>query len=167
MEFQDKGQNKKGSSVHAHKSKRTVHHVLAHSYSFYFLFFLLGVFLNLFFPIRIFNNSIMVPVGVLLLIMASLLILWAQKTSRDFRKEENINKETFCRGPYCYTRSPTHWGLFLLMLGFGVVINAVFIILFTIISFIVTKLVFLKKEESILADKYGTPYLEYKKSVKF
>ena len=166
MEFQDKGQNKKGSSVHAHKSKRTVHHVLAHSYSFYFLFFLLGVFLNLFFPIRIFNNSIMVPVGVLLLIMASLLILWAQKTSRDFRKEENINKETFCRGPYCYTRSPTHWGLFLLMLGFGVIINAVFIILFTIISFVITKLVFLKKEESILADKYGAPYLEYKKSVK-
>jgi|SRR3989344_868420 len=167
MEFQDRNQSKKEDSVHASQGKHTVHHVLAHSYSFYFLFLLLGVFLDLFFPIRIFNNSIMVPVGVLLLIMASLLILWAQKTSRDFRKEENINKETFCRGPYCYTRSPTHWGLFLLMLGFGVVINAVFIILFTIISFIVTKLVFLKKEESILADKYGTPYLEYKKSVKF
>src|SRR3989344_3474501 len=100
MEFQDKDQNKKESSVHASQSKHTVHHVLAHSYSFYFFAFLLGVFLDLFFPIRVFSNSFMVPLGIIFLVLASILILWAQKTSRDFRKEENIKKETFCRGPY-------------------------------------------------------------------
>lgn len=146
-----------------HKNK--VHGILAHSYSTYFILFLIGVYLDLVFRFKIFSNSFMVPTGIILLVFASFLILWAQKTSRDLKKE-NISKETFCRGPYCYTRSPTHWGLFLLMLGFGIITNAVFVILFTLISFIITKFVFLGKEEAILAEKYGTPYLEYKKQVR-
>lgn len=145
----------------------TVHHVLAHSYFLYFLLFLVAVFLDLVFPIKIFSNGTMVPAGFSILVFASVLILWAQKTSRDLRKIEHINKESFCRGPYCYTRSPTHWGLFLLMLGFGFLVNALFVIIFTVISFIVTKFIFIKKQESILVDKYGAPYIEYKKSVKF
>lgn len=60
-----------------------------------------------------------------------------------------------------------HWGLFILMLGFGILINAIFVILFSIVSFVVAKFIFLKKEENILAGKYGAPYMEYKKSVKF
>ena len=104
--------------------------------------------------------------GFIFLIFGTFLVFWAQKTSRHLNIE-NITKETFCHGPYRYTRSPTHWGLFLLMLGFGMIANAFFIVLFSIISFLITKLVFLKKEEKVLAAKYGTPYLEYKKSVKF
>ncbi|KKP71662.1 MAG: hypothetical protein UR70_C0021G0015 [Candidatus Nomurabacteria bacterium GW2011_GWB1_35_20] len=52
------------------------------------------------------------------------------------------------------------------MLGFGIITNALFIIIFSVISFIITKFVFIRKEEKILAEKYGIPYLEYKKSVK-
>jgi len=103
--------------------------------------------------------------GGLLLVLASLLIIWAQSTSRNLHKHD-ITKETFCRGPYCFTRSPTHWGLFIMMLGFGIMIHAPFIILTTVLSFIITRTIFLRKEESILAQKYGHAYLEYKKSVK-
>ena len=145
----------------------SVHHILAHSYFFYLLLFLLSLFLDLAFPIRIFNNSAMDPIGFLLLILASVLIFWAQKTGRDLRKVKEIKTEHFCRGPYCYTRSPTHWGLFLLMLGFGIIINAFFVVLATLISLVVARLVFLRKEELILTDRYGAPYLEYKKLVKF
>lgn len=162
MELPDKKENTNDTP-----SKYTVHHVLAHSYSFYFFLFLLAVFLDLLFPVRVFSSSIMTSIGLVFLVFASFLILWAQGTSRDLRKIENISKESFCRGPYCYTRSPTHWGLFLLMLGFGFTANALFVIIFTLIALVVTKLVFLKKEESILADKYGNAYLEYKKIVKF
>lgn len=146
--------------------KNTVHRVLAHSYSMYFVLFLVGVTLDLIFKFKIFTSSIMVPVGIILLMLASFLILWAQKTSRNL-KTENMSKETFCKGPYCYTRSPTHWGLFFLMLGFGIIANAVFVILSTLISFIIAKFIFIEKQETILEQKYGTPYLEYKKSVRF
>ena len=149
--------------------KLSVHAIQAHSYTFYFIMLLIAIFLDFIFPIGIPYQSVLMPISVIFLIIASILIIWAQKASNKFKKEntkENITKEAFYNGPYSFTKNPTHWGLFILMIGFGILANAFFIILSTIISFIVTKLVFLKKEELILADKYGDLYLEYKKSVK-
>lgn len=146
-----------------------VHRVLAHSYIIYFFLFLLGVCLDVLFQPKVFFNENLSFnlsfLGVMLLLLASVLIFWAQNTSRNLNKA-NISKETFCKGPYCFTRSPTHWGLFVLMLGFGILTNAIFVILTTIVSFILTKTIFLKKEELLLEEKYGTPYTEYKKAVK-
>ncbi len=147
-----------------HKNK--VHGVLAHSYLFYFVSFLVGLFLDFIFPFKIFKNPAVFSVGCVFLVLGTLLILWAQRASLNLKKE-NINKVTFSHGPYRYTRSPTHLGLFILILGFGIIINALFIVIFSIISFIFTKIFFIKEEERILAEKYGAPYLEYKKSVKF
>ncbi len=143
-----------------------IHRILAHSYFMYFVLFLVGVALDLIFRFKLFTGRGMVSTGFVFLVLATMLILWAQRTSRNL-KTQNLTAETFCRGPYCYTRSPTHWGLFLLMLGFGIIANAFFVVLFTVISFAVTKFIFLKKEEAALAAKYGQPYLEYKKIVKF
>lgn len=145
--------------------KDRVHQILSFSYSFSLLMFLIGVFLDFILPIKIFKNPIFVLVGLLLLVLATVLIFWAQKTSKNFKKE-TITKETFSQGPYAYTRSPTHWGLFLLTIGFGLSINAFFIVITSIISFLFSKIVFLRKEEKILEKKYGESYQEYKKSVK-
>ncbi len=142
-----------------------LHRLLAHSYSMYLFLFLVGVTLDMIFRFEIFATEITAPLGILLLLIGTVLVTWAQKTSRNLDKN-NMTKETFCRGPYCYSRSPTHWGLFLLTLGFGIVANALFIILTTLISFMLAKFVFQEQEESILAAKYGTPYLEYKRSVR-
>ena len=151
-------------SKNLHKNK--VHKVLAYSYLSFFISFLIGLYLDFIFPLKIFNDYAMASIGILFLLFGTFLILWAQKSSLKLQKED-IAKEAFYHGPYRYTRSPTHFGLFLLMLGFGIMNNALFIIIFSIISFIIAKFIFLKKEEKILAEKYGTPYLEYKKSVKF
>lgn len=142
-----------------------VHKILAHSYTLYFALFLVGVCLDFTFKFKIFTSSTMVPIGIVFLIFASFLIFWAQKTSRNL-DIKNLSKESFYQGPYRYARSPTHWGLFLLMLGFGIIANALFVILSTLISFLISRFVFLRKQENVLALKYGTPYLEYKKSVK-
>ncbi len=144
----------------------SVHHVLAHSYTFYLFFFLVAVTLDTLFPVRIFSSTYMVPIGLIILVLASILILWAQRTSRNLGKG-SINKDTFMKGPYAFTRSPTHWGLFFLVFGFGVVLNAIYLIIFSIISQIITKTFFLRKEEALLEDKYGIAYSEYKNSVKF
>ncbi len=151
------------SSEVLHGSK--VHRILAHSYVMNFVLFLVGVTLDFIFRINIFITSVMVPVGAALLILATILILWAQYTSRNL-DIKNLTKETFCKGPYCYTRSPTHWGLFFLMLGFGIITNALFVVLFTLASFLISRIIFLHEEENILAQKYGTPYMEYKRLIK-
>ena len=148
------------------KGKNKIHIVLAQAYSIYFLMFLVGVFFDLFFKVRILGFPFLVYVGIILIFFASLLIYWAQTTSRQLKKE-NMSKETFSKGPYRFIRNPTYFGLFILMIGFGIMINGIFIIMATIISSILTKFVYLKKEETILEKKYGTPYIEYKKAVKF
>lgn len=148
------------------KNRNNVHIVLAYSYSIYLLLFLLGIFFDLVFGFKILNLPLLAPIGMALILLATGLIYWAQRTSRNL-KIENLKKESFCKGPYCLTRTPTHWGLFLLILGFGLTINALFIIIFAIVSFVFTKLTYIKKEEKMLEKKYGAPYLEYKKSVKF
>ena len=147
------------------ENKDKVHEILAQSYFFYFVFLLIGVVLDYVFPMQIFQNSIADSVGMILMIIATLLILWAQKTSRSLNKE-NLNKRTFMSGPYKYTRSPTHWGLSILIFGFGITINAFFIVVTTVLSFFLTKMIFLKREEKILTRKYGEPYKEYKKTVR-
>ena len=143
-----------------------VHHILAHSYSLYFVLFLLGFLFDVFFPIKIFKGEIIKYIGFLLLISSSYLIFWAQITSRKLDKT-NLTRDSFRRGPYYFTRSPTHFGIFLLIIGFGMIANTIFVIFFTVIAFFITKLVFLKEQEMLLEERYGEPYREYKKIVKF
>lgn len=147
-------------------STRGVHRVLAHSYTTYLVFLLIGICFDFIFKIKILGDDFMLPFGFFFLLLASVLIIWAQKTSRDLRKIEEVTREHFRRGPYQYTRSPTNWGLFFLMLGFGIIANAFFVILTTIISFFIARFIFVDKQEKILAEKYGTHYTEYKKSVR-
>jgi protein-S-isoprenylcysteine O-methyltransferase Ste14 len=150
-----------------HKNK--VHRILAQGYFFYFFCFIVGVYLNIIFNIPIFKSPLVAPLGFVVLFLATILIVWAQRTTRNFKKDEahKISKQTFRKGPYRYIKNPTHFGLFLAILGFGIVINSFFIVLFALILFIFGKFMFLDKQDKILADKYGAPYLEYRKSVKF
>jgi protein-S-isoprenylcysteine O-methyltransferase Ste14 len=103
-----------------------------------------------------------------MLIVSSLIIYWAQFTSSNYKKR--IGKESsrshFEHGPYKYLRSPTHFGLFIMTLGFSLIINSLFSVLFTFIAYLISKFFFLKKEEEILEGKYGEAYTEYKKKVK-
>lgn len=158
--------NKTRQTENNNPHKNKVHHILARSYFMHFIFFLAGISLDLVFRLKIFANSFMMPAGVVLLTLATILILWAQYTTHHLKKDD-ISKETFCCGPYRYTRSPTHWGLFFLMLGFGVIANAFFVVLSTLFSFFIAKFIFLEKQEKILEEKYGAHYAEYKKLVKF
>lgn len=146
--------------------KNSVHVILAHSYSFYLALLLFGLFFHFLFPLEVYENNQIGFFGFLLLVFGTLLILWAQKTSRNLDKSR-ISKESFSRGPYRYTRAPTHLGLFLLTFGFGLAVNSFFIVLFTLISFVAGKYFFIRKQEAVLSEKYGIHYSEYKKSVKF
>ena len=147
-----------------HKNK--VRRIFAHSHSVFFVLFLIGVILDLIFKLEIFINPVIVSAGLILLILGTSLILWSEKTPHNF-KDGSISKESFCVGPYCYTRNPTHMGLFLMVMGFGLMINAFFVVLSTILSFFIEKFIFQNRAEKILSEKYGSHYEEYKKSVKF
>ena len=147
-------------------NKGRLHRILSSSYLFYLVLFFVGISFDLIFPTHFFENTYATYLGFVLVIFASFLILWVKSNSKKPKKEV-LTKEDFMQGPYKYTSIPNHWGIFILMLGFGIMINAVFMIILTAVSFLFTLPVFLKMQETVLAEKYGAPYLEYRKIVKF
>lgn len=150
------------------KRKQTVHFVLLHSYLIFLIAIVLGVFLDITFRIKIFSDNIYQYIGFGMLIVSSIIIYWAQSTSANY--QERIHKKEgrshFEFGPYRYLRSPTHFGLFIMTLGFSLIINSLFGVILTLIAYAITKLFFLRKEEKILENKYGEVYREYKKKVR-
>lgn len=145
--------------------KNRVHTVLAHSYAFHFCIFLLASLIDFIIPLKLLDYS-SGAIGLSLMFLGTVLIFWAQSSSKKLSKE-NMTSETFSKGPYRYMRSPTNLGIFLAFLGFGVLINSFFISAFSFFSFFTARMTFIKKQEKILEEKYGAPYLEYKKKIRF
>ena len=128
-----------------------VHFILVHSYVIFFLAVILGVFFDTFLKKKMFSFLYYDYIGFLMLIVSTIIIYWAQKTSSNYQQRvlKDSSRSNFEFGPYRYLRSPTHFGLFIMTLGFSLIINSFFSIIFTFIAYGFTKLFFLKKEETL------------------
>ncbi|MFA5773521.1 MAG: isoprenylcysteine carboxylmethyltransferase family protein [Candidatus Paceibacterota bacterium] len=159
----------KENKINSHPQRGSmVHFVLLHSYLIFLFAVVLGAFLDPLIKKKIFSNDIYQTIGFLMLIVGSILIYWAQETSSNYqqRVSKDDSRSYFEFGPYRYLRSPTHFGLFIMTLGFSLIINSLFGVVLIIVAYAVTKFFFLKKEEKLLETKYGQVYLDYKKKVK-
>jgi protein-S-isoprenylcysteine O-methyltransferase Ste14 len=112
--------------IEKQKVRVRVHSVLAESYTVYLVAFVFGLFFSAAWPIKIFNSDAFVNVSAGILLLSSLLILWAQRSSKKFNKE-NLTKKSFENGPYRFTRNPTNLGLFISVTCFGFIINSFFV----------------------------------------
>lgn len=143
-----------------------IHFVLSHSYSVFLVAVVLGLIFDILFPFDFFGNPIFKYVGLALIILGSILIYWSQWSSAHTAKEQSANSNrNFAHGPYKYSRNPTHIGISIMTLGLGFVINSIFSIIFIVLASIITKSIFLKKEEKLLEKKYGEVYRTYKEKV--
>lgn len=152
------------------KVKLTVHHVLARSYLVYFLGFLVGVLLDKAYPLPIMATG-SETVGIIILLVSTGIIIWAQTTSRRTKSSRLGQTATtdhthFHQGPYKLFRSPTHIGLALLLISYGFLTNSLPLVIVSVIVFIITRLTFVAKEEKMLEEKYGHAYKTYKSKVK-
>src|ERR1035437_10201 len=144
-----------------------IHFILSNSYTIFLFAVVLGVIFDMIVPIDIFNTPIYQYGGLILIMIGSILVYWAQSSSYHSKVEMKKDKteRNFAKGPYKYSRNPTHIGLTLLTLGLGFVINSLFSVIFIIITSLITKAIFLKKEEDLLEEEYGQVYTDYKKKV--
>ena len=146
-----------------------VHGVLARSYGTYFVCLLVGIILDAIFPIRMLP-VISQNIGMGIIIFGTGIIMWAQSTSAHLeqkkKKGETVDEDDFHRGPYRFSRSPTHVGLNLLFIGVGFLFNSVLIVVMTMIPFLISRFVFLRKMEMILEQRYHSLYKNYKEIVK-
>jgi protein-S-isoprenylcysteine O-methyltransferase Ste14 len=143
-----------------------VHFILSHSYIVFLIAVVLGAVLHIAFPVELFTGRVYPYLGFAMIIAGSGLIYWAQATSSASQKDmEKTGKRNFERGPYKYSRNPTHIGLTVMTLGLAFLLNSFFVAIFLIIASIITKFIFLRQEEDLLAKRYGQEYLDYKKKV--
>lgn len=106
-------------------------------------------------------------IGLPLIVLASLLVLWAQRTSGSLRrKKEPLTYDDFKKGPYAFSRRPTNLGLFVLVVGLGFMLNSLPVVAVTAVAMLITHYVFLTREERMLEKNYGEMYVKYKKSVR-
>ena len=152
---------------HTPVKRAEVHFVLAHSYTVYFFGFIFAVLFDTIFPMDILSLPFFAYLGLTLILLAPALILWAQGSSKKLRQKRDFVESDFRRGPYAFSRNPTHLGLALMLAGFGLLMNSFFVVVISLAAFAATKIFFLKKEEKLLAERYGEPYLAYKSRVKF
>lgn len=144
--------------------KGIIHFVLLHSYLIFFIAVVFGVIFDFFVPATLFQNLIFQKIGLIIIFLGTALIYWAQSSSNVNNKIniEKLTVKSFENGPYKYFPNPTHLGLFIMTLGLGIVINSLFSIIFVIIAYILTKIIFIKKQEKIFESKYGQVYLDYR-----
>ena len=149
----------------------TIHWVLGHSYLVYFGAIIVGLGLDAVFPDHLVPMSI-AWFGAFIMICATGLIYVSQKTSRDTAHERHKHSDSlasahFKVGPYKYMRSPTHMGLLFVTIGFGLMASSVYVVAAGLIAFLLTRFIFVRKEEELLEVKYGQAYVQYKKEVHF
>ncbi len=145
-----------------------VHFILSHSYIVFLFAVVFGLILDVIIPFDIFGGYVYQYVGASMIILGSFLIYWAQSTSKSTKKkmEKEGEPRNFARGPYKYSRNPTHIGLGAMTLGLAFILNSLFGVILVVIASLITKFVFVKEEEALLEEKYGQTYRDYKKQVR-
>jgi len=157
--------NKDIPTINTVEKKGKIHFLLSGDYIIFFFAFVLGVIFDLMFPNKIFANNYVAYLGLFFAVFGSIFIYWAQITSKKLTKNPPTTP-IFNKGPYKYTRNPTHSGVVLVMFGCAILIQSVFSIIFLIIAQMITVFTVLKKQDQILSDKYGEDFENYKKKVK-
>lgn len=163
MDKHHKELNKNGKHISG-----IVHVLLSQDYALFFLAVVLGVIFDILFKVHMFSGIIYEYLGIGLIVLGSLIIYWSQHTTRVVGKKVTDNRDVnfFLNGPYRYTRNPTNFGLTLSVLGLGFLINSLFSIIFILITYLISKLFFIKKQDVILKERYGDVFEEYRKKVK-
>jgi protein-S-isoprenylcysteine O-methyltransferase Ste14 len=144
----------------------SVHVTLARSYLVYFICSIVGLFADTFIGFTIYIQQAS-QIAVVCFAIGSLLIAWAQYTSRHGIKESQEGEPVttyFYRGPYRYLRNPTHLGILLLVTGYTIVSGSLLFFGVTVIGYLISN-IFFHRYEAILDRTYGDTHKEYKTNV--
>ena len=148
-----------------------VHELLAHSYLTYLAAILVGFVASRLMPFPLLEGFF-VPAGLCAMAMGSAIVFWSQHSSHERHHAPRVpastlTVESFLTGPYRYSRIPTQYGLFFLTLGLSFVYLSLAMTIATLVAFALVLTVFIPREEAHLARKYGQPFRDYLKQVRF
>ncbi len=147
-------------------SSSVLNNTLFNSYVVYLVAVIAGLLFDNIFNIDLFGKSVHQNIGLAMVVVGTILIYWAQSTTRKLKKIGDKTPNFFFHGPYRIMRNPTNSGITLMCLGLGFILNSLFSVLFVFVAYLASRFVYIKKQDLILEKKYGEEFLEYKKEVK-
>lgn len=136
---------------------------------FYGGILLIGLGLNIVFPLKIFSSfRAGLFLGLIFILFGALLVIWAVKTlfkrnvDPRFKPVGNIVTE----GPYAFTRNPMYVSFTLIYAGFAFLFNALWPLFFLPLVLVVMTYGVIKREERYLEKRFGEEYLKYASEVR-
>lgn len=145
--------------------KGAIHSLLTYAYFVFLLAVIIGLILDLFISVNLGWGKIHGVIGIISIVLGSLLIYWAQYSSSrlsEIPDNEEITTQFFKHGPYRFLRNPSYLGVFILSLGLALILKSFFSVIFSLLSYLIIRIFFVKKEEKLLSEKYGQVYKKYK-----
>jgi len=127
-----------------------------------------GLILHGIWPLR-FAVPLATPIGVLLMVLAIALFVYAVRTFRAAGTPVPGNQPTTTivrTGPYRFTRNPIYTAFSLLQLGLAVWVGSAWLIVTLLVAVALMVGVVIPREESYLERKFGAEYRRYKASVR-
>jgi protein-S-isoprenylcysteine O-methyltransferase Ste14 len=109
------------------------------------------------------------PVGVLLMVLAAALLVYALGTFRAAGTPVPGNRPTTTivrAGPYRFTRNPIYAAFSLFQLGAAVWVGSAWLIATLVAAVALMSRVVIPREERYLERRFGSDYLDYKASVR-
>ena len=148
----------------AHHHTASIHRTLARSYLVYFVFSMVGLFLDTLWHVDVFVIENPQVWAMVCFVSGPLIMIWAQYTSRRFKKSAYSDGDSyFHHGPYIYARNPTHFGMLVLVSGYAIIMESPFLFLTTLIGYIISNQFFAHYES--LVEHSNDAYAPYRNSV--
>jgi protein-S-isoprenylcysteine O-methyltransferase Ste14 len=127
---------------------------------------ILGVFMEFILPTKLFPPMTAKIIGTVLVVLATIIILWSQKASAEFRaREKKGEARNFRKGPYRWSDNPTSFSLAMLIIGFGFIVNSLMIVALSAIAYWISYIVYEEKKQKIMMETYKEEYIDYKKKI--
>jgi len=130
---------------------------------------LLGLILNYFFIKLESNLAFVFPLGCIVSVFGIFINMWSMNKYRLYKTSPHPKHQAFkliTDGPYKFSRNPLYLGTFLMIFGFGLASDLMFICISSIISLVLINFFVVLPEENYLEDLFGDTFRSYKIKVR-
>ncbi|MFW9887793.1 MAG: methyltransferase family protein [Candidatus Thorarchaeota archaeon] len=107
-----------------------------------------------------------IPIGMLLIIWANYSLLYVGRITLGNREPMQRPEALVLVGPYRFSRNPLYLGCLMALFGLAIVLSSVVTAVLFVLTYIVFRYVFIKREETILEEEFGDEYREFKRRVR-
>lgn len=129
----------------------------------------LGLVVHFFWPVRLLPDSISVPIGVVLVLVAGALFISSVRTFRKAGTPVPGNRPTTIivrTGPYGFSRNPIYVAFTLFQLGLAAWVDSLGLLVTLVPAIALMSLVVVPREERYLEARFPSEYLPYKREVR-